>query len=153
MLQVKLLKKNEYNGPLSTHSNTGTNVEQFPVVKSSNNLMNVENVKCVLLPLVAVNVNGRLDTVALLDTASTHSFVKRSLVDKLSLKGTKTKLSLSTMNHESETSTQFFRLKVQGHGGHAVVIDRAYQVEDIPIPDVTMKKEYSHLSDLEVPDL
>ena len=33
-----------------------------------------------------------------------------------------------------------------------MVIDRAYQVEDIPIPDVTMKEEYSHLSDLEVPD-
>ena len=108
----KIVENNEYNEPLSTHSNTDTNVEQFQVVRSSNNLMNVDNVKCVLLPVVAVNVNCRLDTVALLDTASTHSFVKRSLVDKLSLKGTKTKLSLSTMNHESETSTQFFRLKV-----------------------------------------
>ena len=132
-------------------SNLNASAVEFTYV-SNNCVNNAIHVKGILLPLVAVTVNGNVDTVALLDPASTHSFVKKSLLDKLSVKGTKTKLNLSTMNHASETKTHFFRLKVQGHEGHTIYLNRAHQVEDIPVPNVTLWGNYSHLSGLAVPD-
>ena len=59
-------------------------------------MMNLDNdvkVQNMLLHLVSLTVNGEIETVALLNSASTHSFVKKLFTDRLSLKGTKAKLN------------------------------------------------------------
>ena len=62
------------------------------------------------------------------------------------------KLNLSTMNCASESMTQFFHLRVQGQDNKVIDIQRAYQVEDIPVPDVRITGNYPHLAGLTAAD-
>ena len=106
----------------------------------------------VMLPLVKVTVNDKISTHALLDPASTHSFIKLDLAEKLNISGIKSKLTIATMNLCSNNVTQFFSLKVTGTDGCSVNIPRAYQVNDIPVPEVRIFQNYEHLKDLPSPD-
>jgi hypothetical protein len=131
-----------------TVSNLNPHANDFTFAHSS--VMN--NVHQIMLPLVAVTVNDKFLTHALLDPASTHTFVKKNLVDALSRKGTKAKLNLSTMNKNNERITHFFPLKLTSSDGNMFHVPRAYEASDIPVPQVTLDANYSHLSDLPVAD-
>ena len=136
----------ETSVPDVTVSNLNPNADEFTLVHS--NALNVEYLHKTMLPLVPVTVNDRVRTYALLDPASTHSFVKRDLTTELGLKGTKTKLNLSTMNQSSENVTRFFTLNIAGSNGSCITVPRAFQVEDIPVPNAKLSGDYSHLADL-----
>ena len=67
-------------------SESALNVNAVEFTCGHNHMMNLDNdvnVQNMLLPLVSVTVNGEIETVALLDPASTHSFVKKSQIDYL----------------------------------------------------------------------
>ena len=108
-----------------------------------NRLMSTSN--DIMLPLIGVTVNDKIFTYALLDSASTHTFVTTDLVSVLALKGTKTKLNLSTMNKNGEIRTRFFPLKLSSDDGKYFNIPRAYEVSNIPVPRVIRPEYYPHL--------
>ena len=120
-------------------STTGSHVNEICHKKSGR----------VMLPVVPVIVNDEIRTHALLDSASTHSFVKTTLVDRLRLKGTRSKLNLSTLNDSTEKITHFHNLKVTGVDNGCLEIRRAYEIDDIPVPNVECpNKHYTHLKDM-----
>ncbi len=109
----------------------------------------------VCMPVVPVTVNGAR-TFALLDTASTQSFVTQHLVDKLGVTGEEVKYELSTIDNEREEKvTETVGIEVSGEQGQGekLVMQDVYVTNTIPVsvPKVEVKR-YDHLKGIPIPD-
>ena len=81
----------------------------------------------IALPIVAVRVKGEgqdeyIETHAILDPGSNKTFCSQSLLRQLGIRGSKTNLSLSTLNEGKDTITEVVALEA----------DRDYWEEEVP---------------------
>jgi len=103
------------------------------------------------VPVVSVRANDQVETVALLDCASTNSFCTKRLASELGLKGKMVNYNLSTLSKSEENrKTQLVDLTLTSLDRSQVLkLSCVYLVDDIPanVPNVNLS-EYPHLSDL-----
>ena len=90
-----------------------------------------------MLPVVKVKINGRHVTNALIDSGSSNSFISAKLANSLSLRGTKTMLSISTMNSVTRKLTLMYNIVVSDlNDSQRINLSRVYATESIPVPRV-----------------
>jgi hypothetical protein len=114
-----------------------------------------------ILPVVPVRVSTMkgdrfFDTLALLDGGSTNTFCSESLARKLGLEGTKTTLSLTTLEKtESESETKLVSLQVSGVGEEQILELPHVFVRDLPVPKNVAApsdvEHYPHLRGIDIP--
>ena len=109
-----------------------------------------------VLPVRVVGVSKEVRTFALLDSGSNVTLVKRSVVDTLGVKGSKTPYSVNTMAGKSVQDDQVTcQLSVFSDDGSECVKVEALTVAEIPIKNEAQVKchEWDHLKDLNFSDV
>jgi len=110
----------------------------------------------VFMPVVPVVVNGKRDTFALLDSASSSSFCSRSLVQSLGIQGRSTSYSLSTLSKtaESKQTSVVDLMLASSDGRETLMLYNVLVVDKIPVrcPPSEALHMYDHLRDLPIVD-
>ena len=112
---------------------------------------NVATGSSVHLPVVGITVNDKIDTCALLDTASSQSFCTRSIVDQLGINETPVTYSLNTLSNSSEIQSSSVDMTIKSLDGTAsLCLSNVYIVDKIPIKTSCADvKGYSHCKGLQ----
>jgi hypothetical protein len=137
----------------------------FVGAENNNSVGRTDRAMRVVLPIIPVTVKAtdsdlKIDTYALLDSGSTHSFCSEELARKLNLKGISSNLSLTTLEKtESITRTTVVSFEVYDKDGTNMVdMPYVYTRPEITISLDNMAKsedieKWSHLRDLELPSV
>ena len=106
------------------------NVSQTETVHKNN-----ESHVNVIVPTVKVNVNGKCDSLALLDNASNTTFCTERLVNKLGVKGSTVSYKLNTLNTVNESKqSMVVDLKVRSYDGENMLhLSNVHVVKQIPV--------------------
>ncbi|XP_022102055.1 uncharacterized protein LOC110985381 [Acanthaster planci] len=119
----------------------------------------------VALPIIAVKVSAvdgdcSVDTYALLDNGSTSSFCTEELACRLSIKGKRQSLTLTTMTKAKvKTETTVVSLVVNSFDQQAAVkLDKVYTRHSLPINDDNIAEpeditKWPHLRDISIPQV
>ena len=98
---------------VNKHVNSIISDKNVSNVKTNNSLTNnylsdhsARNMKCIVhMPLVQARINNMHNVVALLDTASTNTFIVKDVVEKLKLAGHECTYNLETLNNRKSVSS------------------------------------------------
>ena len=125
-----------------------TEPESSDLVVNGNAVTNMP----VNLPVIEVIVNDCHGAHALLDTGSTNSFCSKSLMEKLNLCATDSKLTLSTLSGTSKQSTKVVDFKVTSSDHSSCIqLRNVFVVDHIPVRMAPMcSRSYAHLADLPI---
>ena len=109
----------------------------------------------VYMPVLSVKVNGCSDATVLLDSASTHTFCSKDLVNSLGLKGQPTNYILNTLSKEGErmkSEVVSFDI-ISCDGSESLKLRDVVVVDKIPVqaPGVNVSR-YRHLDGLRFPN-
>ena len=115
-----------------------------------------------VVPLSVIADNGAIvTTYGLLDTAAVSSMITSQLAEKLKLQGTPEKVSINTVtqkNHDCELAKVSFMVRPADQDGPCFPVCHALTVESLNVsdrycPDKLDLSEWSHLKDLEFPNV
>ena len=115
-----------------------------------------------VVPLSVVADNGTIvTTYGLLDTAAVSSMIMSQLAEKLKLQGTTEKVSINTVtqkNHDCELANVSLLVRPADQDGPCFPVHHALTVESLNVsdqycPDKLDLSEWSHLKDLEFPNV
>jgi hypothetical protein len=151
-VQHNLQSANDRNSDAVALTPNSSDVNQVVINNSASNSSNTN----LRLPVIKVLVEGKVESNALLDSASTSTFCTRKLVDSAHLNGTLSNYTLSTISQCDESKAALVvDLYVRASGGRDVVhLSNVYVVDRIPacVPNVD-KSKFPHLKDLPIPDV
>ncbi len=108
------------------------------------------------LPVVSVMVNDKLSTLALLDTASSNTFITKRAANVLKLQGKFVAYSLSTLhNHDHVINSQMVDVVLQSlNGDKSLVMSSVFIVDDIPYNNQKLDvQNYTHLKGIPLVDM
>ena len=131
-------------------SNANSLNEQVNVDSMS---VNVKSGLGVYMPTVQVKVNGQCYVNALLDTGSSNSFCTQSIVDVLSVGGSRVSYQLSTLGQSKKSKeSQCVALKLESTDGQETLnMSRVFVVDEIPINNPVLDiSNCDHLKDIPV---
>ena len=124
-----------------------------PQIKLINANANVSS--DVLMPTVAVRVNGEHEACTILDSGSTSSFCTKSLVDSLKIEGTQVVYSISTLNNSlKDVRTNVVDLHLTSLDGRdSLKVSNVYVIDTIPFKSTCpIPGAYAHLKGLSLVD-
>ena len=118
----------------------------------------------IALPIVAVRVRGKdqdsyINTLALLDPGSNRTFCSQTLVEQLGVEGTKTSLSLSTLNDGQDTEAVIVSLEVTGKSkrkkNNYIQLPRVFALNKFPalmssVANAVEVAKWDHLKDIDI---
>ena len=115
----------------------------------------------VLLQVVTLHgPKGHFDTYGMLDTGSTCSLIVSNVADELGLDGPQESITLNGVQKSSKLSTKRLNLQVSpaANFGLRYDVDGVLVVDHLNVPErkvnlVELKSKWSHLSDLELPEV
>ena len=110
--------------------------------------MDVDN--NIAMPIVAVNINNMYVGNALLDTASSNSFITRATVDKLGIIGTPVEYNLSTLIGNQTAASEAVSIQLtSSSGSDKITLHNVYVIDNIPVKTFSYNvNAYEHLCDL-----
>ena len=150
---------NEVNQDLITDQGTSCNTLMHSVsaaVDSSEALLQV-------IPVKVISNSGRqITTYGLIDSGSDITMVDPSLVKLLNIKGTPTKLSLTTVNsadvEERGMKVNFKIASLDNKNDHVIAVNSAWAVKDLTIPLKHARlsrslEQWPHLQEVRFPEV
>ena len=103
------------------------------------------------MPVVPVQVNSCIQTLALLDTASNSSFCSKRLMKQLGIRGRVAALGLSTLNQVVTSRSEVVDLDISNPEGEMLRMTNVYVVPDIPVECGGVDSSlYGHLRGLDL---
>ena len=107
------------------------------------------------MPIVHVYINNICVCNALVDTASSNSFISRATVDKLGIVGTQVRYDLCTLTGNTNTVSEVVSMQlISCFTKDSITLNNVYVIDHIPVNNVYFHVDaYSHLCDLPIAEI